>query len=109
MAQGNTAQAKEDIYDGKHFIINEKKIDKFNTIRNRIVLTPAVCEICGLDLIDNIGGEVPYNDMTREEKDRVVQAVEKHKELMHTPHSQLIVTEDQIPTSYLGESKKKRR
>lgn len=101
-----TAQA-EDIYDGKHFIINERKVDKFTTLRKRILITPAVCEICGLDLIENSGSDKKYSEMTKEEQAQVAKAVEKHKELVHSPHSKLIVTEDEIPTSYLG--KKHRR
>lgn len=108
-----TAQAaqakKEDLYDGQHFIINEKKIDKFTIKRTRIVLTPAVCEVCGLDLIENIGGETQYDEMTNGEQEKVREAVQKHKELLHAPASKLIVTRDQVPTSYLGSPKKKRK
>jgi hypothetical protein len=110
MATKQAAQAKEEnLYDGNHFIISEKKIDKFTTKRNRIVLTPAVCDICGLDLIENIGGETPYREMTSAEKEVVEKAVQKHKELVHTSHAKLIVTGDQVPTSYLGEPKQKRK
>lgn len=107
MAEKSTA-AKESLYDGKHFIINEKRVDKHTLIRTRIPLTPAVCDVCGLDLIVNTGLETTYDQMTSEEKRRVADAVVKHKELVHTPHSKLIVTEDEIPTSYLSSKKAKR-
>ena len=102
------AQA-ENLYDGKHYIINERKVDKFTTLRKRIQLTPAVCEICGMDLIDNSGSDTAYEDMTRDEQAQVRKAVEKHKELVHSPHSKLIINEDEVPTSYLGSPKKKRK
>jgi hypothetical protein len=107
--QTKAAQAKEDLYDGKHLIISERQVDKFTTTRSRIVLTEGVCDICGLDILDNSGSDREWGELTKEEQANVMGAVAKHKEVVHTPHSKLIVTEDQVPTSYLSGRKKKRK
>ena len=34
----------------RRFIIYAQQIDKYNILRKRVLLTPAVCDQCGLDL-----------------------------------------------------------
>jgi hypothetical protein len=81
------------------FVLREKKIDQFTTLRTRHLLTPCMCEACGFDLCAKNGlGE--YADLLPEEQIRVKQAIKKHKEL-HTSSEQQVVKESELETSYL--------
>jgi len=95
------------------FITSTKKVDKFNKICTRIELTPAVCEICGFDLCAQ-NDLPPYYD-TEDEKGmdaatqaRAREAVQKHKELVHTQASQLLIHADEVPTQWLGDAREKK-
>ncbi len=84
---------------GRKLVLKEKKVDNFTTLRTRVVLTPCVCEQCGFDLcVTNGLGE--YEDLAPEEKQRVKQAIKKHKEL-HVTSEDRVVAEEDLPTQWL--------
>ncbi len=88
----------------KQFVLKEKKLDTFTTIRTRVLLTPCVCERCGFDLCEKNGlGE--YDSLEVEEKARVKKAMEVHKEF-HTTAENRVVDEDDIPTSWTPKIRK---
>lgn len=88
----------------KQFVLKEKKLDTFTTIRTRVLLTPCVCERCGFDLCEKNGlGE--YDGLEVEEKARVKKAMETHKEF-HTTAENRVVDEDDIPTSWTPKIRK---
>jgi hypothetical protein len=88
----------------KQFIIRETQVDKFNVIRRRVELTPAVCGVCGFNVAErnNLG---EYDKMPETVRAQVVEAIAEHKRLVHSPAEQLIVDEDELPTEWLGHPK----
>lgn len=86
----------------RRFIVYEQQIDKFNIKRSRVLLTPAVCDQCGLDLaaLNKVDGE--YEALDNDTKSRLRTAVVKHKKEYHTAADDLIVDEDEIPTQFLN-------
>ncbi len=84
---------------GRKFVLKEKKIDLFSTLRTRVLLTPCVCERCGFDLCEK-NGLGPYEDLTPDDKTRVKQAIKKHKEL-HVTSEDRVVAEEDLPTAHL--------
>ena len=74
---------------GRKFVMKEKKIDMFSTLRTRVLLTPCVCERCGFDLCEK-NGLGDYDDLGAEDKARVKQALKKHKDSL----VDLYLTED---------------
>jgi hypothetical protein len=81
------------------FVLREKKIDAFTTLRTRHLLTPCVCEKCAFDVCEKNGlGE--WDDLETEEKMKVKQAIKKHKEL-HVTSENKVVKESELATSYL--------
>lgn len=92
----------EEVYKPKRkFIMKQIVIDKFTTKRLRVELTPSVCDVCGLDLAV-VNKFKNYAQVPDDEKPKIEKAVEKHKETVHTISEQLIVTEDRMPTAWLG-------
>lgn len=89
----------------KRYIIKETQVDKFNIVRTRIELTPAVCDKCGFDVAarNNLG---QYDKMTPEMQEQVRGAIQEHKDIVHTIATDLIVDEDELPTEWLGQHKK---
>lgn len=88
----------------RRFITFSKQIDKFNIIRKRVELTPAVCDVCGFDLghHNNLG---PFSEMDQQTQAAVKKAIQKHKDEFHNKADALIVNEDELPTQYLGSAK----
>lgn len=86
----------------KRYIISTTPVDKFTKLRKRILLTPAVCEICGFDLLTR--NELPaWDDLTPEEKQYAIKSIEEHKEKYHSTSNAQIVDEDELPEHWLGE------
>jgi hypothetical protein len=84
---------------GRKFVLKEKKIDMFSTLRTRVLLTECVCDQCGFDLCEKNGlGE--YADLATDEQTRVKQALKKHKEL-HIASEDRVVAEEDLPTMHL--------
>lgn len=88
----------------KQLIINQKKVDKFNTICSRIEYTPAVCDICGFDVCErNDLGD--YWEMEAEVQDKVKKALAQHIKEAHSQSSQNIIYADEAPTKWLGKAR----
>lgn len=99
------AEVADAIANPNQYIIKETQIDKFTIKRERVKITPAVCDKCGFDvsLRNNLG---KYEDMTPVMRQQVQDAIAEHKKLVHTVAEDLIVSEDQLPTQWLGDHKK---
>ncbi len=84
---------------GRKFVLKEKKIDMFSTLRTRVLLTECVCDKCGFDLCEKNGlGE--YGDLSPDDKTRVKQAIKKHQEL-HISSEDRVVAEEDLPVMHL--------
>lgn len=88
----------------KRYITRTKEVDRFNKVRTRVELTPAVCDECGFDLIA-VNNLKAYHTLTPEQQDDVAEAVKVHKETAHRPESALIIEEDAMPKHWLGEKR----
>jgi predicted Zn-ribbon and HTH transcriptional regulator len=87
------------------YIIKSTQIDKYSVKRERVKITPAVCDKCGFDVsIRNGLGD--YESMSEAMRDQVKNAIAEHKTLVHTAAQDLIVSEDELPTEWLGQHKK---
>jgi len=87
------------------YIIKETIIDKYSVKRERVKITPAVCDKCGFDVSARNGlGE--YDRMSPVLQAQVQGAIAEHKSLVHTTAQDLIVTQSELPTKWLGQHKK---
>jgi hypothetical protein len=92
-------EEKKEVIDENtpRYIINSKTVDTFTVKRTRNLLTPAVCDKCGLDLAALAYSqnklETPvYADLLPEIQTVMRQVVQKHKQVSHTTAEDLIVT-----------------
>ncbi len=84
----------------RRFILYSRPIDKFTIKRTRVLLTPAVCDVCGLDLGAH-NGLPTYDEMPSDIQAKIRLTVERHKKEFHSIAENLIVDEDQMPTEFL--------
>lgn len=87
----------------RKFITKEIIIDKFNTKRMQIELTPSVCDVCAFDVAAKYFGT--WHQVPNSEREKVQKAVIEHKRIVHPLNQNLIMDEDQIPTRWLGQAR----
>ena len=87
------------------YIIKETIIDKYSVKRERVKITPAVCDKCGFD-VSARNGLGHYDDMSPVLQEQVRGAIAEHKSMVHTIAQDLIVKESELPTKWLGQHKK---
>ena len=95
---GSDEPTKEDeISEGeeRRYVLVEKKIDKFNYKRTRILLTPAVCPKCGFDVIET-NKLVPYAELSQGDQRLVRDALKQHINNYHATAEDKILTESQM-------------
>ena len=85
----------------RRFITKSTIIDKFTIKRDRVELTPSVCDVCAIDIaiVNKFHG---WNGVPDDAKEGIKKALAEHKKVVHTSAEQLIVDEDQMPKSWLG-------
>lgn len=99
------------------FVMHEYRIDKFNVLRERRLLTPVTCEHCGWDAcldndlepfweIDENGDYI--QQYTDEEAKLMKGALAAHVKQFHDISQQKVIAADDIPTAWLGPPRKKR-
>jgi hypothetical protein len=86
---------------GKKFITKETVIDKFNVLRQRVELTPSVCDICAFDIAAKHFGN--WHNVPEAEHEKIAKALAEHKRVVHPLNQNLIVDESEIPTQWLGQ------
>jgi predicted Zn-ribbon and HTH transcriptional regulator len=103
--QEEAAEAAHAAANPKMYITKHTQIDKFTIKAERVLITPAVCDKCGFDVSqrNNLGN---YDEMTPIMQQQVKDAIAEHKNLVHTTAQDLVVSEDQLPTEWLGNHKK---
>lgn len=90
-----------EVKEKRRFIITEKHIDKKSIKRNRTLMTPAVCDECGLDLVA-LNKLRKYDELTEVEQVKLKAAVQEHKRAAHDKSSAKIINEEDLPIAYLG-------
>lgn len=78
-------------------------IDKFNTKRTRVKLSPSVCNVCAFDIAAAKHGD--WDGVPERSKQDVLEALELHKKEFHPVKEDLIIFEDEMPTEWLGTGK----
>lgn len=102
-----------------YFIMHEIRVDKFNTIRERRLLSPVTCKECGWDAaldndldpfweIDEETGDYIQN-YEGEEETAMKNALKAHIKAFHDISQQKVIAEDNMPTAWLGKQKRKQR
>lgn len=81
-------------------IRKEQFIDKFNTKRTRVQLTPSTCDVCAFDVAAKKHGS--WEGVPLDKREDVLQAVAEHKREEHTFRTDLIIEEDQMPKEWFG-------
>ena len=64
------------------YVVRQIRVDALNTVRKRVLLTPSVCDECGLDLCGP-AKLPPFDQMTAPQQELVRMLVVKHKEAYH--------------------------
>lgn len=89
------------------YIIHSKQIDTHSIKRIRVKITPAVCDICGLDILSlaysqNKVSTKNYDEISDELKTIMQNAVQNHKRKQHNLSDNLIVSKSQLPKKWLA-------
>jgi NAD-dependent DNA ligase len=66
-----------------------------NIKRRRKLVTPAVCDECGMDFVDKMGLS-DYSSLSSGTQDDLRRRVAAHKQMVHPPENKLILTEDEL-------------
>jgi hypothetical protein len=102
IALETAAEVEEQKPEKKVYVLHAIVIDKFNTLRERRLLTPCTCDECGFDVaLDN--DEAPYDEHDAETQTILREALAKHKKKVHDVAQKLLVEEDKIPTAWMGD------
>lgn len=87
----------------KMFKLRETKIDKFNTLRERVEVHPGMCPKarCPFD-IATANGYRNWDMVPDFHKPAMIQAMKEHIEAAHTVQEDSLISEEQMQTQYLN-------
>ena len=94
--------------DEEKYIINSKRIDAFTTKRIRVRLTPAVCDVCGIDVIllgieqGKLPEESVYEKLPENVQLMLQQLIQRHKLQSHSTAENLIISKSQKSRKWLS-------
>lgn len=88
------------------YIIYSQQIDTKTIKRTRNLLTPAVCNVCGLDLVklahsQNKVSTTKYSELRPDIQKILSEGVILHKQKQHSTAESLIVGESDLPKRWL--------
>lgn len=86
----------------KRYVLKSVPIDKFSVKRIRVELTPSVCDLCGFDVIIT-NGLPSWDNLNSDQQLRVESAIKEHKQIYHSPAEGLVISESEMPKSWLGQ------
>lgn len=89
----------------KQMVITTRRVDKFNTIRKRVELHPAICLECGEDMLQLNNVEGPFEDLPATQQQAMKECLEDHKAKAHTRAAKLVIEEEEIAGAWLGEKR----
>lgn len=89
----------------KQYIITNRRVDKFNTIRKRVLLSPAICRECGEDLLALNSIEEPWEELPKSQQTALMSAMKDHELKTHSRAQALLVDEDEIAGAWLGDKR----
>jgi hypothetical protein len=84
------------------FILKRQIIDKFTTKCTRVRLTPSTCDVCSLDIAE-FNGLRNWNNVPEDKRTSIIAALKEHKKLVHPVREDLIVSQDELATQWLGD------
>lgn len=83
-------------------IKKEIYIDKFTIKRDRVVVTPSVCDVCALD-IAVFNGLGSWDKVPEDRKTSIIAALREHKKLVHPTREDLVINRSEMPNKWLGD------
>lgn len=92
----------------ERYVLRSRVVDRFNTIRTRVLVTPAVCDVCGTDFVEvnrrklGIDSEGTYASLSPAQKDDMKALVAEHKRRVHTGADLHIATRGELAKEWLG-------
>lgn len=90
------------VKDGALYIIKEMRVDQFSVARNRVELTPSMCQRrgCNYDGAESFRG---FGNIRRDvDRQAAIERLNQHVEDVHNQSEDLIVRGDQLPKRWLG-------
>jgi predicted Zn-ribbon and HTH transcriptional regulator len=91
--------------DDDILVIQQVRVDKFNTLRKRVLLTPAVCRNCGVDFAAKLNLD-PYHELKPEVQARLRSIVQEHVEKDHSISQLQAVRRGDLKRLTLSEQKR---
>lgn len=83
-------------------IKKEIYIDKFTIKRDRVVVTPSVCDVCALD-IAVFNGLGSWDKVPEDRRTSIIAALREHKKLVHPTREDLVINRSEMPNRWLGD------
>jgi hypothetical protein len=84
------------------YILKRQIIDKFTTKCSRVKLTPSTCDVCSLDIAE-FNGLRNWDNVPDDRRTAILAALKEHKKLVHPVREDLIVNQDELATTWLGD------
>jgi len=86
----------------KKYVIREHVIDKKTVVRKRVLLTRDTCIHCGVSLCE-LNHLPPFDSLDSGTQSRLLAALNEHKRIAHPNTDKKVLTEEELPTQWLGE------
>lgn len=67
-------------------VVKERKVDRFTVKREKVIVKPTMCDVCGADLLDANAhrfSEEEFDRLPDDERAIVVRLVKEHKRAYH--------------------------
>lgn len=87
----------------KRYVVRRRQIDLYNNHNELIEVTPAVCDVCGYDVVVSNPRLPQYSDASDSEKRLIEALVGEHKEKVHTGDRSRAVTESEVSPRWLSQ------
>lgn len=91
------------IPDDAEFVQTTKYIDKHTTRRERKLVTPTVCRVCGFNIEDAI--KRSYDELNAQEKLLIPQILDEHNRVSHPASTKQIITGAEFKKMYAEQKK----
>ena len=107
MVAGQVSRKKRGAEKEPEYILQERKVDRYTTIRRRVLLTPSKCTVngCSFDVAERNGYPGGWEEVPQDQRPQMLLALKKHIEYVHTASQAHIVGQSELPTRWLGGKK----
>ncbi len=106
-ADKRTDELEKIPFEDRKYVLKVVRVDKFNTLRKRVLLTPAVCKYCGEDLLELRGITNSYFSLSELEQKQIKVALEQHQHAAHSMAELQVLSAKDMPTSWSASDRSK--